>query len=77
MHPSDPLSSELALAGRQAEVLRLLARGLRLGAVAAALGISPDEAAEDLRAAMRALGASSLIHALVLALRAGLIEPSE
>ena len=63
------------LSGRQAEILTLLADGLGTPEAAARLRISPDEAREHLRAAMRALGAGNKIHALILALRAGLIEP--
>ena len=70
-----PGRSRRRLSGREAEVLGLLAAGLGTPAAAARLGISPDEAREHLRAAMRALGATSRIGALILALRAGLIEP--
>ena len=62
---------------RQIEVLGLYAAGLGTAEVAARLRIDPDDVRECLWAAMRALGAASPIHALILALRAGLIEPPE
>ena len=65
------------LTRRQAEVLTLLAAGLGTAEVAVRLRIDPDEVRECLWATMRALGAASPIHALILALRAGLIEPPE
>ena len=73
--PDDPAGGPGPLTARQAEVLTLLAAGLRLDAVASGLGVSREEVVEHLRAAIDALGASDLLHALILALRAGLIEP--
>ena len=65
------------LTERELAVLRLRSDGLGTGEIAAALGVGPDEVAEHLAAAMRKLGAASPMHALILALRAGLIEPPE
>ena len=63
------------LSGRQRDVLRLLAAGVGLDAIASGLGVSRDEVVEHLWAATRALGAENKLHALILALRAGLIGP--
>jgi DNA-binding CsgD family transcriptional regulator len=65
------------LTERELAVLRLRSDGLGTGEIAAALGVSPDEVAEHLAAAMRKLGAASPMYALILAHRAGLIEPPE
>ena len=59
----------------QAEVLGLCAAGLSTLEAAARLGVSLDEVREHLRSAMGALGARSKLHAVILALRAGLIAP--
>ena len=55
-------------------VLRLSATGLQTDEVAEHLGIGVDEVRLHLERAMAALGARSKLEAVVLALRAGLIE---
>ena len=55
-------------------VLRLSATGLATAEVADRLGISPDEVRRHLGAAIAALGASSKLEAIVLAVRRGLID---
>ena len=55
-------------------VLRLSATGLTIEEAAERLGIDPDEVRRHLAVAIAALGASSKLEAIVLAVRAGLIE---
>ena len=55
-------------------VLRLSATGLLADEVAEHLGLSPEEVRRHLRGAMAALGARSKLEAVVLALRAGLVD---
>ena len=55
-------------------VLRLSATGMLTHEVADQLGMDPHGVREHIRATMAALGASSKLEAVVLALRAGLIE---
>ena len=55
-------------------VLRLSATGLLADEVAEHLGLSPEEVHRHLRGAMAALGARSKLEAVVLALRAGLVD---
>ncbi len=62
------------LTGMGLRVLRLSATGLTTDEVAECLGMRPDEVRRCLVTAMAALGARSKLEAVVLALRAGLIE---
>ena len=63
-----------ALTELEHRVLRLSATGLLTDEVAEHLGIGVDEVRLDLGRAMAALGACSKLEAVVLALRAGLVE---
>ena len=55
-------------------VLRLSATGLTTAEVAAELGMSPDEVRRHMARVMAALGASSKLEAVLLALRLGLVD---
>ncbi len=55
-------------------VLRLSATGLTTAEVADHLGIDPDEVRRYVAGAMAALGASSKLEAVVLAVRRGLVD---
>lgn len=71
--PGGPVGRPLT--AREAAVLVALAGGLGTQEAAEELGIAPDDVREALRGAMAALGARSRLEALLLALRAGLVEP--
>ena len=62
-----------ALTPTGCQVLQLSATGLLTDEVAEQLGIGPDEARRHLRDAMDALGASSKLEAVVLAVGLGLV----
>ena len=62
------------LTGLECRVLRLSAAGLLTGEVADRLAMGPDEVRRHVGGAMAALGARSKLEAVVLALRAGLVE---
>lgn len=62
---------------REAAVLRALADGLGIAEAAAALSIGVGDARVHLRAAMGRLDADSAIHALIVAYRTGLIDPTD
>jgi PAS domain S-box-containing protein len=62
------------LTPREVQVLKLLAEGLDVRAVAAALGISLHTARGHVKSLMRKLDARTQLQAVVLALRAGLLE---
>ena len=55
-------------------VLELLATGLGTDEAAGQLGRPPADVRGDLRRAMEALGASSKLEAIVIAIREGLID---
>ena len=59
---------------RQLEALRLAADGRTNAAIASRLGITKDTVAELLGKACRKLGARDRTHAVVLALRLGLLS---
>ena len=67
--PQAPALTEL-----EHRVLGLSATGLLSDEVADQLGMDPHEVREHIRAAMAALGARSKLEAVVLALRAGLVD---
>ena len=62
------------LTGRGLSVLRLSAMGMTADEVAEHLDVDPGAVRRHLREVMFALGARSKLEAVVLALRAGLIE---
>jgi DNA-binding CsgD family transcriptional regulator len=68
VHPS-------GLTAREADVLRLLAAGLRNSEIAAQLVLSPRTVDHHVAAIMRKLGAPSRGGAIAAAVRLGLIEP--
>ena len=57
-----------------ARVLELLASGLSTGEAADHLGVARTAARDELLRAMKVLGASSKLEAVILAMREGLIE---
>lgn len=63
---------ELALSGRQAEVLSLLLKGLPNKLIARKLGISENTTKVHVSAVLRALGVSTRTQALIAASRLGL-----
>ena len=67
-------NSNLALTGRQLEVLRLLVAGLGNREIAARLGISTKTAMHHTTAIYRTLGVRGRSEAIALALRTGLVE---
>ena len=72
MSTDQPAAS--ALTDLEHGVLQVSATGLLTDEVAIQLGMDPDEVRRHLVGAMAALGASSKLEAVVLALRLGLIE---
>ena len=72
MSTDQPAAS--ALTDLEHGVLQLSATGLLTDEVAIQLGMDPDEVRRHLAGAMAALGARSKLEAVLLALRAGLIE---
>lgn len=54
-------------------VLELAARGLTTAEIADRLDVRPEQVRERLGQAMAALGASSKLEAIIIAMRAGLI----
>ncbi len=74
MFTKDCASRPLALTAMECLVLRLSATGLTTGEVAEHLRIGLDQARRHLRDAIVALGASSKLEAVVIALRRGLID---
>ncbi len=68
------LHQPLALTAMQRRVLELSATGMPAADVADRLDIEPDEVRRHVASAMAALGASSKLEAVVLALRQGLID---
>ena len=65
--------AEGALTARELEVLGLLARGLRAGAIAAALGLSIATVRNHIRAILRKLGCHSQLEAVAEARRRGIV----
>ena len=61
------------LTQRQAEALRLLARGIAPRNIAQALGVSPITARNHIQTAMERLGAHTRLEAVMLAAQAGLL----
>jgi DNA-binding CsgD family transcriptional regulator len=64
-----------SLSAREREILTGLAAGERTEQVAERLVLSADTVRTHVRNAMRKLGANSRVHAVVLALRSGEIDP--
>ena len=74
----EPLERKAALTPREAEVLGLLAEGLRQVEIAARLGIRSRTVGTHIEHILRKLGVHSRAQAVVLALRSGgLSSPSE
>ncbi|WP_430469314.1 response regulator transcription factor [Thalassospira lucentensis] len=71
----EPRSLPLSLSPREAEVLNLLALGLRTGQIAHALGISNVTVDMHIRNGRTKLGATTREHAITLALHHKLITP--
>jgi DNA-binding CsgD family transcriptional regulator len=65
----------IGLTAREADVLRLLAAGLRNAEIAAQLVVSPRTVDHHVSAIMRKLGAQSRGGAIAAAVRLGLVEP--
>ncbi len=67
MRPLDP---------NELEALKLFANGRTADEIATALSVSKSMAQHYLRVAARKLGARNRVHAVALAVRMGLVEPS-
>jgi DNA-binding CsgD family transcriptional regulator len=61
------------LTGRELEILRLLAEGLRAGVIAASLGLSLATVRNHIRSILRKLGCHSQLEAVAEARRRGLV----
>ena len=66
--------ADLGLTARQADVLKLVAKGLANGEIARRLGISENTVKQHAHAAYRLLGVSSRTEALVLLARLGISD---
>lgn len=75
MTPADPflVAEAPRLSRRQLQVLQLLAEGMQAKAIAPALGIHIGVVKVHSTVARRKLGARNNVHAVALAVRAGLI----
>ena len=65
-----------SLAHNELEALKLFANGRTADEIALALGVSPSMAHHYLRVAARKLGARNRVHAVAIAVRTGLVQPS-
>jgi two-component system nitrate/nitrite response regulator NarL len=66
--------ADLGLTGRQADVLKLLAKGFANGEIARKLNISENTVKQHAHAAYRLLGVSSRTEAMVVLARLGISE---
>jgi DNA-binding NarL/FixJ family response regulator len=66
-------SSASRLTGRQVAVLRLIAQGRDIDAIADELGYSSSTIKKDVHLTLHRVGARNRTHAVALAIRAGLI----
>jgi DNA-binding NarL/FixJ family response regulator len=69
-----PFVREAALSRRESETLKLLARGLRLGDIAQALGVTRNTASEYIKSVYRKLDVSSRAEAAIRASHLGLVD---
>ena len=67
--------AEVRLTEREADVLRLLARGYTYARAGARLGISPHTVASHIKKAYRKLGVNSASAAVMRAVQLGFIQP--
>ncbi len=72
--PPKPVLPAIPLTGRERDVLRLLAQGLRTAAIAAELQLAPATVRNHVGNLLQKLGAHSRAEAVVLALQRGLIH---
>lgn len=72
----DAASLRSHITPRQIATLRLLAEGYSPDEIAATLGIRPVTTRNHIQAAMDRLGARSRLEAVIIAARAGLLEPA-
>ena len=69
------MKAELRLTQREADVVRLLARGYTYAQAGARLGVSPHTIASHIKKAYRKLGVNSAGAAVMRAVQLGFIQP--
>ncbi|MGC8484389.1 MAG: LuxR C-terminal-related transcriptional regulator [Candidatus Baltobacteraceae bacterium] len=72
--PQQPTLPAVALTGRERDVLRLLARGLRTAGIAEELQLAPATVRNHIGNLLQKLGAHSRAEAVVLGLQRGLVH---
>ena len=72
--PQKPVLPAIPLTGRERDVLRLLAQGLRTAAIAAELQLAPATVRNHVGNLLQKLGAHSRAEAVVVALQRGLVH---